>query len=318
MNDEEDSKKRKLDLLALGFLVLVATLLLVGVGLALRTWVAERAAGPVRLPIEARATPSVLIDTLKQQLAGGVERVARILSDARSPQAPPVASQAQRAPAGASGATKALPATSADPKLAYPVIGVPEGHQVPVMPPQGRWTYDVYFGPGWQKNGQLLYSTHRLPEKSGGKLGANMSWFAGGGQASNWFLGVLEADHPSHANTRFPGFFMHPLYLPQSLVPGSRVLWEFPWQGAGKGQVRRFDMRVVNWENVTVPAGAFSAMHLEGRLQYVDNETIKAEVRYSLWYAPQAKQVVRVLWLGRSPDEGAAEMMAELATYAGP
>ena len=102
------------------------------------------------------------------------------------------------------------------------------------------------------------------------------------------------------------------------VLPGSRLLWEFPWQGGGNGQVRRFDMRVVNWENVTVPAGTFSAVHLEGRLQYVDKEAIKAEVRYGLWYAPQAKQVVRVLWLGRSPDEGSAEMIAELATYSAP
>ncbi len=141
MNDEADSKERKLDPLALGFLALAVILLLAGLGLALRTWIAERATGPVRPPIETRATTAVLIDALKQQLASGVERVARLMSDGRSPQAPPVATQAQRAPAAASGATKALPATIADPKRIYPVIGEPEGHQVHAIPQQGRWTY---------------------------------------------------------------------------------------------------------------------------------------------------------------------------------
>jgi len=79
--------------------------------------------------------------------------------------------------------------------------------------------------------------------------------------------------------------------------------------------MRRFDMRVAGWESVTVPAGVFDAVHLQGTLRYVDSEVVKAEVRYELWYAPKARQIVRLLWLGRSPDEAAAEMIAELAGF---
>jgi hypothetical protein len=51
-------------------------------------------------------------------------------------------------------------------------------------------------------------------------------------------------------------------------------------------------------------------------MRYLVNEDPKAEVRYTLWYAPRAKQVVRLIWLGRSPDEGRDEMAAELYFYA--
>ena len=199
----------------------------------------------------------------------------------------------------------------------FDAVSPPDGPQVTKVPAAGNWTYDVFFGPGWQKTGQLRYTTQRQADQAA-TVGANMSWIPNGGQASTWFLGVMEADHPSHANTRFPGFFMHPVYLPPSPQPGSLLVWEFPWQGGGKAQMRRFEMRVAGWETVTVPAGVFTAVHIEGKLRYVDNESVKAEVRYQLWYSPKARQIVRLLWLGRSPDESSAEMIAELASFAVP
>ena len=62
----------------------------------------------------------------------------------------------------------------------------------------------------------------------------------------------------------------------------------------------------------------FDAVHLEGWLQYMERESVRAAVRYDLWYAPRARQIVRVVWLGRSPDESSAEMIAELTAYTVP
>lgn len=220
---------------------------------------------------------------------------------------PPAPAQAKPKPAVKS-------ANYADPKRIFSAIAAPAGRQVLPPPANANWTYDVYFGPNWGKAGQLAFQT-QTQDKGG--LGASMAWSPNGGAPKVWFLGVVEPDHPTHANTRFPGFFMHPAYFPQALVPGSRLLWEFPWQGSdGKTRaerVRRFDMKVIAWERVRTAAGEFDAAHLEGTLRYMEGETVRAEVRYGLWYAPRAMQIVRVLWEGRAPDESQAEMIAELA-----
>ena len=241
-----------------------------------------------------------------KKLTEDARRTAELLQrkqPAPAPKPPPAAQPIPQA-----GAT-------ADPERAYPATTAPAAPQVRPPPADASWNYDVFFGPGWQKSGQLAYQT-KLEDK--GKLGANMTWTPSGGQPTTWFLGIVEADHPSHANTRFPGFFMHAAYFPQSLVPGSRLLWEYPWPGGDvrkqSQRVRRYDMKVMAWERVVAPAGEFDAARLEGTLQYVDGDSVKAEVRYALWYAPRAKQVVRVRWMGRAPDEGNGEMVAELAT----
>ena len=99
------------------------------------------------------------------------------------------------------------------------------------VPADGKWAYDVFFGPAWQKSGQPRYRTQRRVEqtaKSGpqNKVGSDMSWAPNEGQVSACNFGIVAADHRSRANTCFPGFFMHPTYLRQTLRPGNRVLWQ--------------------------------------------------------------------------------------------
>ena len=335
MHEKTDKTDGKRDPLARVFLIVVAILLLVGATLAVRALLAQRSAAPASSAAPAArpsAAPAGLAE-IGQQIRGGIDGVLRMLSDKQSnsgqqqpaPRPPVQAPPQQRANAGAAAPAQppATP-TQSDPQRNFPAATAPNGPQVTAVPVDGKWSYDVFFGPGWQKGGQLSYSTHRKVDSSSAKAGAqdkvgsNMSWTSNGGQTTSWYFGIVEADHPSHANTRFPGFFMHAAYLPQSMQAGNRILWEFPWQGGAAGQVRRFDMRVAGWETVKVPAGEFQAVHLDGKLQYVDKDAVKAEVRYAIWYAPKARQVVRVLWLGRSPDESSGEMIAELASFSAP
>jgi hypothetical protein len=331
-NDEGIDGGRK-DPLARIFLIVVAIMLIIGAALALRTLLARPQSAPAKPAASAPARQSPGPDALTewtQRIKTGIDDFISSLGDR---QTQPGDAPAPKRPASTGSAAPATPPTKppvaapvtppADPQRAYATAAAPGGSQVVAVPVDGKWAYDVFFGPTWQKNGQLRYSTHRNKDPSAkagaqDKVGSNMSWAPNSGQPTSWYFGIVEADHPSHANTRFPGFFMHPPYLPQSMQAGNRLLWEFPWQGGGSGQVRRFDMRVVGWETVKVPAGEFTAVHLEGKLQYVDKDAVKAEVRYAIWYAPRAKQVVRVLWLGRSPDESSAEMIAELASFNAP
>lgn len=301
------------------FVAAVVILIVISIVLAIRLAFFQRAAEPMT-PMKTQTPQPVLsgvLDGLHRRVTAALNELARLTPEERPKAELPARQTPKREQATAPAVSGAIPASAGDPNRAYPVTAAPQGPQVLAVPINGRWNYDVFFGPAWNKSGRLDYVTENLANQPG-KTGAGMSWLPAGGSVSKWFLGVMEADHPSHGNTRFPGFFMHPVYLPQSLQPGSRVLWEFPWQGGGRNQVRRFDMRVVDWETVSVPAGVFTAVHLKGRLQYVDNETVKADVGYSLWYAPQARQVVRLLWLGRSPDEASGEMIAELASFKAP
>lgn len=43
------------------------------------------------------------------------------------------------------------------------------------------------------------------------------------------------AGHPTHANTRFPGFFMHPSDFRLPLEPGQKLSWSWPWQPVREG-----------------------------------------------------------------------------------
>lgn len=48
--------------------------------------------------------------------------------------------------------------------------------------------------------------------------------------------GTFAAGHPSHVNTRFPGFFMHASYFPPSLKEGQRLALGWPWQPVREGR----------------------------------------------------------------------------------
>jgi hypothetical protein len=247
--------------------------------------------------------------------------MARLRPVTPQPPTPQPPTPRVKSPAPAQAPVAPATGITNDPQRVYPTIkplALP--HVLPV-PVNAGWTYDVFSGPTWQKSGKLHYQALAYPTQGPdhGKPGVTMSWIPNGGQTSSWFIGIVEADHASHANTRFPGFFMHPAYFPQTLAPGARLLWEFPWQGGDarrKGErVRRYDMKVIGWEHMSLPAGEFDAVRMEGSLRYVDADSIKAEVAYTLWYAPRARQIVRLRWIGRAPDEANAEMIAELVAH---
>ena len=132
---------------------------------------------------------------------------------------------------------------------------------------------------------------------------------------SNFHLGTFAAGHPSHANTRFPGFFMHPSYFSLPLQPGQKLSWGWAWQPAREGRVKRYEGRVVRVEDVTVPAGTYRAAVIEAELTYIEGGQVRARARETLWYAPAASQIVKVVREGRTPDEGSSRIVAELAEY---
>ena len=67
------------------------------------------------------------------------------------------------------------------------------------------WRYAVVVEPPTWRDATLTYRTQQ--ENAG--IGV-LTDFAYAGGKMNFHLGNYAAGHPSHANTRFPGFFMHP------------------------------------------------------------------------------------------------------------
>lgn len=300
----------------MGFFALLAIALLLGVGLALKAFIDHEPApetpaagsnegGLARLGAGLKQAARDMHDKIRAEVAevsGAILRRSQLAksTDAKAP-----------APAQAGSGLKSDPAST------YAAIAAPaQGpHALPV-PVNGTWTYKVFFGPSWNDAGQLSYRTRagaaNAPPES------EMSWQPTNGQAHTWNFGTVAANHPSHGNTRFPGFFMHAAYLPETLATGTTLQWDFPWQGGNASlpqteRLRRYAFTVAGWERVKVVGGEFDAARLEGKLRYLEKDAVRAEVEYTLWYAPQARQVVRLRWMGRGPDEGSAQMIAELA-----
>lgn len=172
------------------------------------------------------------------------------------------------------------------------------------------WRYAVVVEPPLWRDITLTYRTQR----EGAGIGVLTDFLYTGGKM-NFHLGIFAAGHPSHANTRFPGFFMHASYFPPALETGQRVSWGWGWQPAREGRMKRYEGRVVRWEDVQVPAGTYSAAVIEADLQYVEGAKVQARAKETLWYAPAVSQVVKVVRDGRTPDEGTARIVAELAEY---
>ena len=127
-------------------------------------------------------------------------------------------------------------------------------------------------------------------------------------------LGAFEAGHPSHANTRFPGFFLHPSYFALPLRPGQKLSWGWAWQPVAPGRMKRYEGRVTRVEDVTVPAGTFRAAVIEADLYYIEAGQVRAQARETLWYAPEV-QIVKVVREGRTPDESSSRIVAELKSF---
>jgi len=79
--------------------------------------------------------------------------------------------------------------------------------------------------------------------------------------------------------------------------------------------MKRYEGRVVRVEDVTVPAGTYRAAVIEAELSYIEGGQVRARARETLWYAPAASQIVKVVREGRTPDEGSSRIVAELAEY---
>ena len=187
------------------------------------------------------------------------------------------------------------------PAIAAPVPAVEAGHM---------WRYAVAVEPPAWRDATLTYRTQR----EGAGIGVLTDFVHAGGKM-NFHLGTFAAAHPSHANTRFPGFFMYPSYFRQPLEPGQKLTWGWAWQPLREGRMKRYEGQVLRWEEVTVPAGTYRAALIEADLFYIEAGQVRAKVKETLWYAPQVAQVVRVVRDGRSPDEGSRRIVAELAEY---
>lgn len=237
----------------------------------------------------APAGTAEFLEQARRQAAAVAERFQQ-KPEIKAPPAAPA-----KPAAAARTASPALPARSAA------TSSIQAGH---------TWIYAVVVEPPAWRDITLTYRTQRENEGIG-----VLTDFVHAGGKSNFHLGTFAAGHPSHANTRFPGFFMHPSYFRLPLQSGQKLSWGWPWQPAREGRVKRYEARVVRVEDVTVPAGTYRAAVIEAELSYVEDGQVRARARETLWYAPAASQIVKIVREGRSPDEGSSRIVAELAEY---
>ena len=198
------------------------------------------------------------------------------------------------------------------PKPAPKQAGADAGY--PVWPPPAgmTWTYRVSVEPPLWQDAVLVY---RVTQQGGALIVDTDFRHAKGNMAFR--LGNFRAGDPSHANTRFPGFFLYPAYFGDKLRVGQVLAWEWPWQLPGRGvrpgRVKRFEGRVVASEQYQGPVFPMASMlRIEGALSYIDDGRVQASARETLWYAGKAAQLIRIERDGRTPDEGATRIVAEL------
>jgi hypothetical protein len=163
--------------------------------------------------------------------------------------------------------------------------------------------------PAW-RDITLTYRTQR----EGAGIGVLTDFVHAGGK-SNFHLGTFAAGHPSHENTRFPGFFMYAAYLQQPLTIGQTIAFGWHWQGKSAGSVKRFEGQVMGWEDLQLPAGNLKAAKIEGTLTYREDGQSRGGARETFWYAPKVSQIVKIVREGRTPDEGSTRIVAELAEF---
>jgi hypothetical protein len=238
------------------------------------------------------APPSGTAEFLKQarrQAAAVAERFQEKPAAEKLQKVPQVRSPSARP---APSATRARPAAN---------TSLEAGH---------TWRYAVVVDPPAWRDITLTYRTQR--ENAG--IGVVTDFVYAGGKM-NFHLGTFAAGHPSHANTRFPGFFMHPSYFSLPLQPGQKLSWGWVWQPAREGRVKRYEGKVVRVEDVAVPAGTYRAAVIEAELSYIEGGQVRARARETLWYAPAASQIVKVVREGRTPDEGSSRIVAELVEF---
>lgn len=205
--------------------------------------------------------------------------------------------------------------------------GVPQPQPAPVptqlMAQYGagrRWHYRVSVEPALWRDAMLIY---RVADRDGVRSVDTDFTYKGGNMSFR--LGVFAAGHPSHANVRFPGFFMHAAYLDRPLEIGQRFLWEWPWQLPGgevrAGRSKRYDGVVKAWQtlpaypSVKAPHDTFVVARIEATLSYIEAGEQRARAHEVLWYSPRYLQVVKVIREGITPDEGAHLIVADLVRF---
>lgn len=205
---------------------------------------------------------------------------------------------------------KPQPQPRATPQPA-PQAKAPDAPRGRIVLQAGRsWQYAVRVEPEAWKNITLTYRT----VQEGNALGVQTDFRHAGGQSA-FNLGVFAPGHPSHANTRFPGFFMYAAYLELPLQVGQKVAFGWHWQGKSPGSMKRFQGMVTAMEDVQLHAGALPAARIEGTLTYHEDGNFRGGARETFWFAPKVGQVVRILREGRVPDENLNRISAELVGY---
>ena len=249
-------------------------------------------------PAAPAGTPGTL-GALRSRLEGAIDQLRDEAAPAPAPSPAPVA---KRAPPPA-----ARPA---------PPVGPSQGPTPAKLPPAGLptrafWRYAVSVEPPIWTGITLDYIS--FVSQADGALKINTEFQHSKGN-TRFELGVFEPRHPSHANTRFPGFFMFPAYFSLPLRVGQTLSWGWPWQPAAPGRMKRYEGKVTRMEDITVPAGTFRAAVIEADLYYIEAGQVRAQAKETLWYAPEV-QIVRVVREGRTPDEGATRIVAELKSF---
>ena len=170
------------------------------------------------------------------------------------------------------------------------------------------FVYAVTVEPPVWRDITLAYRT----EARGSSVGVQTDFKHAGGQMK-FYLGSLVPGDPSHANTRFPGFFLYPSYFRLPLEPGQKFDWNWGWQPEREGRRKAWYAQVVRKERVTVPAGTFDAVVMQLNLAYMEGSEVRARGLEYIWYAPEVSQIVRITREGRTPDESSQRIVAELA-----
>ena len=97
------------------------------------------------------------------------------------------------------------------------------------------------------------------------------------------------------------GWFRFPLQVGDSYKASFETI--VPKKEANSRHQR--DVKVVGWEEITVPAGRFRALKIvsEGHFQRIDNTRISGTSRNVIWYVPEVKRWVKIT-LENRPQTG--------------
>jgi hypothetical protein len=251
-----------------------------------------------------RSQPASEGASFSQQVREGARKMIAAFQPKPEPaRPPPPKPQAQVAKPQPQAQLQPQPKPQAQPeKAAAPAVVAP-------LEAGRSWRYAVKVEPEVWKNVVLTY---RTAQEQGG-LGVRTEFQHAGGKSA-FHLGFFAANHPTHANTRFPGFFMYASYLKSPLAVGQAVEFSWPWQGK-PGGTKRYQGTVRQWADVALPSGTLRAAEIDGQLSYIDQGKVVARAQETFWYAPRVAQVVKIERQGVVPDESLHRIVAELAEY---